>query len=162
LAGGERVPSAFEILNLIGKAERVIGYWTPERGLSRNLYANGKIAYSTSKNRLKEPIWPGDTTQQPKRLRIGVPLKTGFNEFIKVEWNPEDDKPIVSGFTRDVFVSVVEALPFPLPYEFIPFVNKNKQSAGTYNDLLDQIKLKVGVMLLHFFPACKNEIREKD
>ncbi|PNS93601.2 hypothetical protein POPTR_018G096500v4 [Populus trichocarpa] len=142
LAGGERVPSAFEILNLIGKAERVIGYWTPERGLSRNLYTNGKIASSTSKNRLKEPIWPGDTTQQPKRLRIGVPLKTGFNEFIEVEWNPEDDKPIVSGFTRDVFVSVVEALPFPLPYEFIPFVNKNKQSAGTYNDLLDQIKLK--------------------
>lgn len=142
LAGGERVPSAFEILNLIGKAERVIGYWTPERGLSRNLYANGKIAYSTSKNKLKEPIWPGDTTQQPKRLRIGVPLKTGFNEFIKVEWNPEDDKPNVSGFTRDVFVSVVEALPFPLPYEFIPFVNKSKQSAGTYNELLDQIKLK--------------------
>jgi len=126
------------------------------------LYSKGKIARSTSKNRLKEPIWPGDTTQQPKRLRIGVPLKTGFNEFIKVEWNPEGDKPIVSGFTRDVFISVVEALPFPLPYEFIPFVDKNKQSAGTYNELLDQIKLKVGVMLLQFFPACKNEILEKD
>ncbi|KAJ6287762.1 hypothetical protein OIU76_028871, partial [Salix suchowensis] len=142
LAGGEMVPSAFEIINVIGRAERVIGYWTPERGLSRNLYTRGKIAYSTSKNKLKEPIWPGDTTQQPKRLRIGVPLKTGFNEFIKVQWNPEDDKPVVSGFTPDVFLSVVEALPFPLPYEFIPFVNKDKQSAGTYNDLLDQIQLK--------------------
>ncbi|KAF9662671.1 hypothetical protein SADUNF_Sadunf18G0078600 [Salix dunnii] len=136
------VPSAFEIINVIGKAERVIGYWTPERGLSRNLYSKGKAAYSTSKNKLKEPIWPGDTTQQPKRLRIGVPLKTGFNEFIKVEWNPEGDIPIVSGFTLDVFLSVVEALPFPLPYEFIPFVNKTKQSAGTYNELLYQIKLK--------------------
>ena len=150
LAGGERVPSAFEILNLNGKA-RVIGYWTPERGLSRNLYANGKIAYSTSKNKLKEPLWPGDTTQQPKRLRIGVPKKTGFEELIKVEWNPED-KPNVSGFTPDVFFSVVEALPFPLQYEFIPFVNKNKQSAGTYDDLLCQIKLKVGFMPLQFFP----------
>uniref|UniRef100_A0A6N2M112 Receptor ligand binding region domain-containing protein n=1 Tax=Salix viminalis TaxID=40686 RepID=A0A6N2M112_SALVM len=143
LVGGEMAPSAFEIINVIGKAERVIGYWTPERGLSRNLYSKGKAAYSTTKNKLKEPIWPGDTTQQPKRMRIGVPLKTGFNEFIKVEWNPEDDKPVVSGFTLDVFLSVVKALPFPLPYEFIPFVNKNKQSAGTYNDLLDQIKLKI-------------------
>ncbi|KAJ6673489.1 GLUTAMATE RECEPTOR [Salix viminalis] len=47
-----------------------------------------------------------------------------------------------NGFTPDVFRSVVQALPFPLPYEFIPFVNKNKQSAGTYNELLYQIKLK--------------------
>ncbi|KAF9662668.1 hypothetical protein SADUNF_Sadunf18G0078200 [Salix dunnii] len=136
LAGGEMVPSAFEIINVIGRAERVIGYWTPERGLSRNLYSEGKTAYSTSKNKLKEPIWPGDTTQQPKRLRIGVPLKTGFKEFIKVEWSPGGDKPNVSGFTRDVFLSVVEALPFPLPYEFIPF------SAGTYNELLKRIELK--------------------
>ncbi|KAJ6759296.1 hypothetical protein OIU74_025882 [Salix koriyanagi] len=152
LAGGEMV-SAFEIINVIGKAERVIGYWTQEIGLSRNLYSKGRTADSTSKKKLKEPIWPGDTTHQPKRLRIGVPLKTGFNEFIKVEWDPEGDTPNVSGFTPDVFRSVVQALPFPLPYEFIPFVNETKQSNGTYDQLLEQIELKVGFMLLQVFPA---------
>ncbi|CAK7344630.1 unnamed protein product [Dovyalis caffra] len=142
LTDGEMIPSAFEILNVIGRAERVIGYWTPERGLMRSLHTNGKMAYSTSENKLKEPIWPGDTTQQPKKLRIGIPLRSGFSEFIKVEWHPESDKPTVSGFSCDVFLAVVDALPFPLPYKFIPFVNNNKQSAGTYNELLYQIKLK--------------------
>ncbi|KAJ4823781.1 hypothetical protein Tsubulata_012100 [Turnera subulata] len=144
LEKGERLSSAFEIFNVVGNLERVLGYWSAQNGLSRNLDKNNStiLDYSVSKSNLKQPIWPGDTTGQPKKLRMGVPLKSGFREFIKVEWDSRN-KPIISGFSYDVFLAVIDALPFPFPCEFVPFVNKTKQSAGTYNELLYQIKLQV-------------------
>ncbi|XP_059461982.1 glutamate receptor 2.8-like [Corylus avellana] len=134
-------PSAFEIINIIGKSERVIGYWTPQlqRGLSQELNDTGEVARPILKAKLlKQPIWPGDTTDQPTKLRIGVPVRRGFFEFLKVERHNRTDKPTVSGFSHDVFLAVLDALPFPLPYEFVPFVNKDR----AYNTLLYQIKLK--------------------
>ncbi|XP_042991345.1 glutamate receptor 2.1-like [Carya illinoinensis] len=142
LSKGQLEPSAFEILNVIGKTKRIIGYWTRQTGLSQEFNDIGEVAYSISKDRLKQPIWPGDTTNQPAKLRIGVPVTEGFDAFLKVEWDPRTDKPIISGFSHDVFLAVLQALPFPLSYEFIPFMNKDRQSAGTYDDLTYQIKLK--------------------
>ncbi|XP_035549154.1 glutamate receptor 2.8-like isoform X1 [Juglans regia] len=142
LIKGQLEPSAFEIFNVIGKTERIIGYWTIQRGLSQELDDNNEVAYSISKDKLKQPIWPGDRTEQPPKLRIGVPVKLGFDEFLKVEWDPRTNKPIISGFSHDVFLAVLKALPFPLPHEFIPFMNKDKQSAGTYDELTYQIKLQ--------------------
>ncbi|KAG6644191.1 hypothetical protein CIPAW_08G038700 [Carya illinoinensis] len=69
---------------------------------------------------------PGDTTNQPAKLRIGVPAKKGFEEFVKVEWDRCTNKSIILGFSHDVVLSVLEALPFTLPYEFIPFMNKDR------------------------------------
>ncbi|XP_041021383.1 glutamate receptor 2.8-like isoform X1 [Juglans microcarpa x Juglans regia] len=142
LVKGQLEPSAFEILNVIGKTERVIGYWTRQRGLSQELDDNSEVANSISKDSLKQPIWPGDTTEQPPKLRIGVPVKRGFDEFLKVEWDPRTDKPIISGFSHDVFIAVLKALPFPLSFEYIPFMNKDRQSAGTIDELIYQIKLQ--------------------
>ncbi|KAG7966212.1 hypothetical protein I3843_08G039000 [Carya illinoinensis] len=68
----------------------------------------------------------GDTTNQPAKLRIGVPAKKGFEEFVKVEWDRCTNKSIILGFSHDVVLSVLEALPFTLPYEFIPFMNKDR------------------------------------
>jgi ionotropic glutamate receptor len=151
LAKGQLEPSAFEIINIVGKSERIIGFWTPKRGLSQALVnGTGEVAGSISKDKLlKQPIWPGDTTDQPTKLRIGVPIKQGFVEFLKVEWlNPHTDEPTISGFSYDVFHAVLGALSFPLPYEFIPFMNENRTSLGTYDELLYQIKLQVYMLLL--------------
>jgi ionotropic glutamate receptor len=148
LAKGQLEPSAFEIINVVGKSERIIGFWTPKRGLSQEWEdSTGEVAGSISKDKLlKQPIWPGDTTDQPTKLRIGVPVKQGFVEFLKVEWHT--DMLNISGFSYDVFNAVHDALPFPLPYEFIPFMNENRTSKGTYDDLLYQIKLQVYMLLL--------------
>nr|POE85280.1 glutamate receptor 2.1 [Quercus suber] len=143
-------PPAFELFNIIGKTEIIIGCWTRQRGFPKNLNDNGEVAYSTSKERLKPLIWPGYTTDQPTKLRIGVPVKKSFEEFLKVEWDSPTDKPIISGFSIDVFLTVQHALPFPLPHEFIPYMNKDRQSNGTYDELLYQIKtqvIPVGVVL---------------
>ena len=148
LVNGQLEPSAVEIFNVIGKTERIIGYWTRQRGFSQNLNYTGKEAYSTSKDKLKQPIWPGDTTEQPTKLRIGVPVRTSFKEFLRVDW--PTDKPSISGFAIDVFHAVQDALPFPLPHEFIPFMNKHRQSNGSYDELLYQIKIQVGFFLFLF------------
>ncbi|XP_041018053.1 glutamate receptor 2.3-like [Juglans microcarpa x Juglans regia] len=145
LVKGQLEASAFEIFNIIGKTERIIGYWTPKKGLSRELddTHHGEVAYSISKDKLKQPIWPGDTTDQPKRLRIGVPIRDGFNQFVKVEWHPHTGKPKISGFSIELFLAVMDLLPFCLGHEFVPYVNENgRTSAGTYDDLLYQLKLK--------------------
>ncbi|XP_030950058.1 glutamate receptor 2.8-like [Quercus lobata] len=141
LVKGQLEPSAFELFNVIGRTERIIGYWTGNRGFSLDLNDTSEEAYSTSKDKLKQPIWPGYTTDQPTKLRIGVPIRNSFEEFLKVEWHSStDDKPSISGFVIDVFHAVQDALPFPLSHEFIPYVNKHRQSNGTYDELLYQIK----------------------
>ncbi|KAI4335463.1 hypothetical protein L6164_014107 [Bauhinia variegata] len=119
-------PPELEIFNLIGSTERTIGRWSPKSSQNK----------SKEKEKLKPPIWPGDTTEQPTKLRIGVPDKKGFNEFMKVERHSPNGIT-VSGFAIDVFLEVVKVLPFPLPYEFKP-LEKN----GTYDELLQQIHLK--------------------
>jgi ionotropic glutamate receptor len=64
--------------------------------------------------------------------------------FLKVEWHPDqNNKPKISGFSIDLFHAVLDMLPFPLPHEFVPYVNQHRQSAGTYDELLYQIMLKV-------------------
>lgn len=78
-----------------------------------------------------------------RKMRIGVPLKSGFTEFFKIEWDPRTEVPAYSGFSYDVFLEVLERLPFAIQHEFMPFVNASRQSAGTYDDMLDQIRLEV-------------------
>ena len=112
---------------------------------------NGEEAYLTSKERLKPLIWPGYTTDQPTKSRIGVPMKKSSKEFLKVEWDSPTNKPSISGFAIDVFHAVLDALPFPLPHEFIPYVNKHRQSNGSYEELLYQIKTHVGFFLFFLY-----------
>jgi len=145
LVKGQLEASAFEIFNVIGNSERIIGYWTPQNGLSRELFN-----VSISKDKLKQPVWPGDTADQPKKLRIGVPLRDGFNQFIRVEWCAQTNELKVSGFSIDMFHAVLDVLPFPLTHEFVPYVNENRQSAGNYDELLYQIMLKVITSTLPF------------
>ncbi|XP_068652645.1 glutamate receptor 2.8-like [Aristolochia californica] len=141
---------AFQIVNIVGKSGRHIGIWRPRYGISRNLSAINMI-YSTSKDDLKVVIWPGDTTEVPKgweiptngkKLRIGVPFKDGFSEFVKVDRDSATNATKVTGFTIDVFNAVLAELPYALPYEFVPFEGPVGKSAGTYNDLIYQVYLQ--------------------
>ncbi|XP_056166787.1 glutamate receptor 2.8-like isoform X2 [Syzygium oleosum] len=151
LPNGELQPIAFEIFNVVGQREEIIGYWTSARGLSPELNPSTKEEYTASAEALKPPTWPGVTLKPPKgwvipisgqKLRIGVPKKDGFSEFFKIEWDPQTGVPSYSGFVHDMFLAVLDALPFAIPYQYVPYVNKSRQSAGTYDDMLYQIKLQ--------------------
>ncbi|XP_006845559.2 glutamate receptor 2.1 [Amborella trichopoda] len=150
---GELQATTFQIINIVGKGTREIGFWSPEFGLSRTLNKQTlqrEKGYTAAMADLRAVIWPGESTSVPKgwvfptngaKLKIGVPVKSGFKEFVKVERDPGNNKTKVTGFSIDVFTAVVEALPYALPYEFVPFEDGEGRSAGTYNELVYQVYL---------------------
>ncbi|XP_054796823.1 glutamate receptor 2.9-like [Prosopis cineraria] len=142
---GQLPASTFEIVNVVANGQRTIGFWTSQNGLVRNLN-------STSKKDLAAVIWPGDTKSIPRgweipingtKLRVGVPVKAGYTEFVKATFNPATNQTEITGFCIDVFKAVVRALPYELPYEFIPFPKMEAVISTTpiYNDLITQVYL---------------------
>ncbi|KAJ8560146.1 hypothetical protein K7X08_004204 [Anisodus acutangulus] len=130
IVDGELQPSPYQIVNVIGKAERTIGFWTENDGISCKLKTIGKTAAKCNNKQLGTIIWPGGSTIVPrgweiptsgKKLRVGVPVKGGLEEFIKVEIDPKTQAVTATGFCADVFKEVIQALPYAVPYEFIPF-----------------------------------------
>lgn len=140
LVKGQLVQTAYEVVNFVGTIERPVGKWTPT-GL------NGM----TSKGKFGSIIWPGDSTKPPRgwdkgrKLKIAVPQKPGFNNFLKVATDPLTNKTNFSGYYREVFDAVMGKLPYDLEYEFVayPFYNPDGSRAGSYDDLVHQVYLQV-------------------
>ncbi|XP_042519180.1 glutamate receptor 2.2-like [Macadamia integrifolia] len=121
-------PSTFQLLNVIGKWEKVIGFWNPELGITRELNMNTSVRmYSTSSSAFRYIIWPGESMVIPKgwvipvsgnKLRIAVPVNIAYTEFVNVEWDNQHnitDYDVVVGDTtilsnRSLYVD------FTLPY----------------------------------------------
>ncbi|KAL8130664.1 hypothetical protein V2J09_019819 [Rumex salicifolius] len=135
LVDGKLRPSILEIVNVIGNGEKIIGIWTPQHGLSRgaNSTSNGE--------QLGSVIWPGDRKDAPKgwvvspngnKLRILVPIKVGFSEFVKV--TPTK----ITGYCIDIFDAAMNSLSYPVQYEYIPF-RKIGDTTFTYNELISEV-----------------------
>ncbi|KAJ8617182.1 hypothetical protein MRB53_013368 [Persea americana] len=82
-----------------------------------------------------------------KKLKIGVPIKNGFNEFMMVEGRSTNTHTIVKGFPIDVFDEVMALLPYNISYEFIPFLGNASSpaiydSSGYYDSLISEVYLK--------------------
>ncbi|XP_038710772.1 glutamate receptor 2.7-like isoform X2 [Tripterygium wilfordii] len=150
LVNGELHSSAFEIVNINGNGARGVGFWTPERGLVRNLNSSNSTTHSAPNSSILAPIiWPGDSTSSPKgwqmptnekKLRIGVPTKSGFTEFVQVTTDSNTNSKKVTGYCIAIFDAVVEALPYAVSYEFIPYAQPNGEEA-TYDDMVYQVYL---------------------
>ncbi|KAI3855861.1 hypothetical protein MKX03_001004 [Papaver bracteatum] len=143
LINGQLQTSIFEIVNVFGKGGKQIGFLTLKIGISRylNTISKPSSVYSTSISNLGGVIWPGDSINVPRgwaissngrKLRIVVPLKSGFSEFVKVGENQT-----VTGYSIDVFNAVMNALPYTVPYEFIPTMG-----VESYNDMIYQVYLQ--------------------
>ncbi|KAK4753899.1 hypothetical protein SAY87_002003 [Trapa incisa] len=154
MANGQLQPLTFEVFNVVGNRERIIGYWTANGGLSRVSlnwihlmlqihFVKARVLNLQGRPRadLVATGWVIPPLKD-KKMRVGVPVKVGFREFFKISWDPRTGIPTYSGFSHDVFIAVLDALEFYLPYEFVPFMNSSRQSAGTYDKLLYQIKLQ--------------------
>ncbi|XP_024974720.1 glutamate receptor 2.3-like [Cynara cardunculus var. scolymus] len=143
---------AYEIVNVIEKNEKRIGFWNSKNGITSNQPSyNESMNYTTNKDDFGAIIWPGDSVEIPKgweiptskdgKLRVGVPgAKDGFVELIHAEVDPKTNETKASGFCVDVFKAVVDALPYAIDYTFIPYgINDTDQSSGDYNHLVHQI-----------------------
>ncbi|CAL5367924.1 unnamed protein product [Camellia sinensis] len=119
---GQLQSSAFEIVNVIGHGPRGIGFWTPKHGILRQLKFD---AVNTSNK-----DYSCDTTYTPKGwvvptngkvLRVAVPVKNFYTDFVRVRKDPITNRTMVTGYCIDVFDAVTAALPYSVPYEYIPF-----------------------------------------
>lgn len=135
--------NTFQIINIMGKSYRELGFWSNDSGFSKTIGEGAN--YNSSMNELGQVFWPGAPQYTPRGwslptstnpLRIGVPVMSGYTEYVNVQQNLLGNNLFFSGFAIDVFYATLERLPFYLPYNFIPF-------NGTYNELVEQIHLKV-------------------
>ncbi|XP_031266566.1 glutamate receptor 2.9-like [Pistacia vera] len=146
LVNGKLQQSTFEVFNMIGQEQNVVGYWTQDKGLSRNLGSTKRSTLSNS-SKLKNIIWPGHSIKIPKgwnipKLKVGIPKHEGFTQFVEIQRNPYTNETKCTGFSCDVFLATLDALDFEVPCEFVPFMNAEGRSAGTYDELLYQIEDK--------------------
>ncbi|CAN1184966.1 Glutamate receptor 2.7 [Linum perenne] len=119
--GKQRDPT-YQIVNIVnGDGERGIGFWSSHK----------------DQLQLGTVIWPGDTTKKPKgfeipingkRLKIGVPVKHGFFEFVNAT-----DKNDIKGYCIDIFEAAVKALPYALPFDYVQF------PSWIYNDIVHDV-----------------------
>ncbi|XP_072985703.1 glutamate receptor 3.1-like isoform X2 [Typha latifolia] len=128
-----------------GTGSRKIGYWSNYSGLStvspETLYT--KLAnHSRVNQQLYSVIWPGETITKPRgwvfpnngrQLRIGVPNRVSYREFVSEERNTG----IIKGYCIDVFSAAINLLPYPVLYKFIPFGNGHENPS--YMELVEKI-----------------------
>ncbi|KAG6403606.1 hypothetical protein SASPL_135832 [Salvia splendens] len=138
LVDGKRKASEFEIFNVIGSGEKTVRFWMPDRGIVRDI----STGYS---DELKSIVWPGDSLTRPVgwaipssgKLRVGIPWKHGFEEFVHAT-DLGDGHVKASGFSIDIFLATLEALPFRMNYEFHIY-NDTRDINWSYDDMLQKI-----------------------
>uniref|UniRef100_A0A0E0HQ27 Glutamate receptor n=1 Tax=Oryza nivara TaxID=4536 RepID=A0A0E0HQ27_ORYNI len=140
LVNGQLQLSEFEIVNIIGKGARTVGFWTPESGFFKNLK-------NISEKGLKQIIWPGDVAIAPKGwnlspngqfLRIAVPSKHGFPQIVDVSYSPTTNNYVVKGYCIDVFDMLMKNLHYPVAYQYEPIGNR----LSNYDSLLSLVHEK--------------------
>ncbi|XP_062193183.1 glutamate receptor 2.8-like [Phragmites australis] len=143
--------SIFQIINVVGRGSKQIGFWTAKHGIIRQLDQNGsKTIHLNSMPDLNSVTWPGEVYRVPKgwqiptngkKLRVGVRI-SGYPEFMKVERDPITNATTATGYAIDVFEEVLKQLPYAVPYEYVAFDNEGVKS-GSYNDFVYQVHLGI-------------------
>ncbi|KAF8105652.1 hypothetical protein N665_0157s0218 [Sinapis alba] len=131
----------FEIVNLIGSGERVVGVWNSNGSFSNNR----RLLSSSTHNKLETIIWPGGSAQSPsnghtpgeskrKKLRVLVTSSNRFPRLVKVSTDPATKIVSAEGFCIDVFKASMN--PFNYDVEFILWrggSNYDKLASALYN-----------------------------
>ncbi|KAM3276031.1 hypothetical protein ACQJBY_044417 [Aegilops geniculata] len=141
--GQPQTTAAYEIVNVIGKGARTIGFWTPEAGISTSLYPR-------SGKQLKQVIWPGETAAVPTGwsetpsghpLRVAVPVKRGFRQFVNISGDPRMERATtITGYCIDVFHAATAKLAYPVAYQYVP-VNHSSESYDALVNLVHEKKV---------------------
>ncbi|PWZ40020.1 Glutamate receptor 3.4 [Zea mays] len=139
------VHPAYDILNIGGTGLRTIGYWSNSSGLSavapEDLSSSARDS-SANNVQLRSVIWPGQTSEKPRGwvfshhgmpMRIGVPLRTSYKEFVMQDNGPDG----VKGFAVDVFKAAISLLPYPVSCKFVLFGDGLKNPS--YSELVQKV-----------------------
>lgn len=139
------VNPSFDVINIVGKKMRQIGYWSNYSGLS---VLAPEILHERTQNRssasqkLYSVVWPGGTKNNPRgwvfprdgrKLRVGIPRRVSFLDFV----NQDNQTHVIRGYCIDVFIAAIKLLPYAVPYEFILFGDGHHNPS--YTDLVARI-----------------------
>ncbi|GMH09236.1 hypothetical protein Nepgr_011077 [Nepenthes gracilis] len=139
---GQLQSSTYQIINVIGHVGKEIGFWTLENGLTRDL--NIVSQPNSLKPNLHAIVWPGNVSSTPrgwviptggKELRILVPRRPGFEEFVNVTQNSTTNATNVTGYCIDVFDKVMARLPYNISLTYFFFEVNNLTGSGSYDDM---------------------------
>ncbi|KAJ8617167.1 hypothetical protein MRB53_013353 [Persea americana] len=83
------------------------------------------------------------------KLRILVPSKNTFHEFVKVDYEPNENEMIATGYSVDVFKEVMDSLPYRVSYEFFPYENGHSSYMVYYDEVIQQLQLN-GILVWIF------------
>ncbi|KAJ0780602.1 putative periplasmic binding protein-like I [Helianthus annuus] len=130
------ISNGYEIVNAVDHEERKVGYWTLSKGITRTLHTFNDDAPRSGIG-MEDVIWPGGSTAVPtshgKKLRIGVRTGLRFTHFVHAVYDDKNDVTNATGFCVDVFNACLEALPYEVTYEFVPYAN------GSYDKLIEKV-----------------------
>lgn len=139
------VNPSFDVINIVGNKLRQIGYWSNYSGLSvvaPEILRSRPQNRSSASQKLYSVVWPGGAKKKPrgwgfprdgKKLRIGVPRRVSFQEFVSEDKHTHD----AHGYVIDVFLAAVKLLPYAVPFEFI-FFGDGRQNPS-YTELVTRI-----------------------
>ncbi|KAI3771387.1 hypothetical protein L6452_02550 [Arctium lappa] len=140
------VSNGFEIVNAIDYGERKVGYWTSSKGIRRAHPHLNDVALHSRINYIEDVIWPEGSTTTPKgwimranpgtKLRIGVRTGLKFKHFVNAVHDNKTNVTTATGFSVEVFNTCINALPYKVPYEFVPFAK------GSYDALIQKVYMK--------------------
>lgn len=133
--GTELVPGpAFQIVNVVERGYRELGFWSPNLGFSRTVDMKVKGA---SMEILGNVIWPGDPPYVPREWATGKPLKilvpgdSSYENIMSVKRTLNGTT--IGGFSIKVFEMVRENLSYHLPFEFFTH-------HGTYDSMIQKLE----------------------
>ncbi|XP_020206106.1 glutamate receptor 2.7 [Cajanus cajan] len=140
-------PPTFKVVNVVGKGYKELAYWSLGFGFSENLveHKNATTCGGSARVLLGSVDWPGGLKTVPKGwvynstkgrpLKIGVPAIDPCPQFVNVSHDKRLNETQFTGFSINVFESVVKRLPYPLPFVFVPFY-------GSYDQIVEQVSSK--------------------
>ncbi|KAF8084042.1 hypothetical protein N665_0736s0003 [Sinapis alba] len=137
----QRESSLFEIINIIGDEEKMIGYWTLSSGL---VNAKSNKTTLSPMDRFGPVKWPGmsnvipkgwEITSSGKKLKVGVPLKKGFFNFVKVNIDPISNAMTPTGYCIDVFEATLKKLPYSVIPQYFAFESPDED----YDNMVYQV-----------------------
>ncbi|KAJ0044349.1 hypothetical protein Pint_04670 [Pistacia integerrima] len=129
-----------QIVNVRDGSYKELGFWSNEFGYQETIDHSTDHDNSSMKG-LGQMFWPGGTFNTPNgwtlptTLRIGVPTRSLFKQYVNVEDDPLKNETSFSGIAIDLFRSIVDEVPFDLGYKLYPFND-------TYSQLVRQMHLK--------------------
>ena len=142
-AGQLSVTSILSIVHVLGKRYKEIEFWTPDIGFSM-IPSIGKpntlVAPVILQRNLQESPKGWEMPTDGKPLKIGVPGRASFGNFVKVDYGVKPNENNYSGFCIQIFLKSRELLGYPLPY-------KLEACNCTYNDLVHFVHNKVTTSL---------------